>query len=260
MTLKGKEIQELQKIENKVYRKILGAPRYAPITTLRGNVGASLMKTRIKEGKILYLKSVVETENEQQQVRNHLLKEIIEDMKISGKFKWIKGVNKHIREVNLTHRDIKRKKKEEIKKIMNDWDTEQWKQEMAGKTSLNIYREWKKEIKCENEIYDNTPASVILYKCRANVLPLNDRKRFKGEATKCIMCENENEDLTHFLLLCPGYRKIREQVDKLQQPYIQDKDTVIGNLILNNKEIEEDKEKIYEFWKVREKRRKEKQD
>lgn len=43
------EIQKLQTMENSVYRKILGAPKFAQACTLRGEVGASSMKTRIRE-------------------------------------------------------------------------------------------------------------------------------------------------------------------------------------------------------------------
>ncbi len=49
------EIQQLQRIENGVYRQILGAPKYAPTCTLRGEIGASLMKRRIIDGRIPYL-------------------------------------------------------------------------------------------------------------------------------------------------------------------------------------------------------------
>ena len=42
------EIEELQRIENSVYRQIMGAPRYAQIPTLRGEIGSSTMENRIR--------------------------------------------------------------------------------------------------------------------------------------------------------------------------------------------------------------------
>ena len=44
------ELEKLQRIGNGVYRQILGAPKYAANCTLRGEMGASLMKRRIITG------------------------------------------------------------------------------------------------------------------------------------------------------------------------------------------------------------------
>ena len=46
------QINKLQIIENNIYRKILKAPIYTPVETLRGEIGSSQMKTRIIKGKI----------------------------------------------------------------------------------------------------------------------------------------------------------------------------------------------------------------
>ena len=53
-----KYLDKLQLIENDVYRKILGAPKYAPNCTLRGEIGASLMKTRLVECRLQYIRSI----------------------------------------------------------------------------------------------------------------------------------------------------------------------------------------------------------
>lgn len=55
-----------------MYRKTLGSPRYAENCTLRGEIGASKMKTRIIEGWLQYIKSIEERKNE-------LLKRTLED-------------------------------------------------------------------------------------------------------------------------------------------------------------------------------------
>ena len=54
------DIKSLHTIENSVYRAILGAPdyAYAPNSTLRSEIGASLMKTRIINTRINYMKRV----------------------------------------------------------------------------------------------------------------------------------------------------------------------------------------------------------
>jgi hypothetical protein len=56
-----------------------------------------------------------------------------------------------------------------------------------------------KENILEEKHYDNTPASITLYKARANVLTLNDRKRHQNEETTCPLCKHEYEDFTYMI-------------------------------------------------------------
>ena len=51
-------IKELQKIENSVYKSIMGAAHYSPNVTLRGEIGASLVKKRVINGRINYIKGI----------------------------------------------------------------------------------------------------------------------------------------------------------------------------------------------------------
>ena len=70
-----------------------------------------------------------------------------------------------------------------------------------------MYKRWKAKIK--DDIYDNTPASAVLFQARSNTLPLNSRKRFTNKITNCSLCEVENETLVHFLLKCPVLSEVR---------------------------------------------------
>ena len=56
INLTEENISELQIIENSVYRSILGAAHYSPNVTLRGDMGASLVKKRVINGIINYIK------------------------------------------------------------------------------------------------------------------------------------------------------------------------------------------------------------
>ena len=108
-------------------------------------------------------------------------------------------------------------------------------------------------------IYDNGEASVILFKCRSNNMNLGDRRRFYGEPQDCIMCGGEKEDLNHFLLHCPAYMEERRKSNELQQPYQLDEDVIIGNLLFITRNLEENKQIIYKFWKIRQKKVREKE-
>ena len=68
------KLELLQRIENGVWRAMLGAPGYAPVSTLQGEVVASGMVARDVKLKFGYQKDLIDCENE-------LLHEIYEDVK-----------------------------------------------------------------------------------------------------------------------------------------------------------------------------------
>ncbi len=46
---------------------------------------------------------------------------------------------------------------------------------------------------------------------------------------------------------------------KLQQPYIQEEEDIVGRFLFENRDIQEAKREITSFWKIREKIREEKE-
>ena len=72
---------------------------------------------------------------------------------------------------NINFYYIRLNSKEYLKQFMIKWDRNIWEDELEMKTSLQIY---KKNDFGEEEIYDNRPSSIILYKARTNTLQLND--------------------------------------------------------------------------------------
>lgn len=252
------EINKLQRIENSVFRQILGAPKYAQTCTLRGEVGASSMLARVIEGRFMYLKSIIQTfqtrsqenANREEDCRNDLLKEVFRRMK-DNNLDWMKTTRKYLISTNITFRDLERMDCEDIKKKLKAWDTERWKREVAEKSSLQVYSLFKSNINSEEQLYDNTPASIILYMARTNNLNLNDRKRHRNEDTSCSMCGAAVEDLQHFLLRCPAYASQRRAVPALQQPYPEDCRHTLGLALFTN--AEQVKEPLYQMWRKREK-------
>ena len=72
--------------------------------------------------------------------------------------------------------------KRAIKNKVRERDNRIWREELDMLSSAGIYRNWKKEIR-EERFYDNSEASTILFRARANSLKLNDRKRHGGGDT-----------------------------------------------------------------------------
>ncbi len=109
-----------------------------------------------------------------------------------------------------------------------------WTEDLNEKTSVMLYKQCRKEIGGQEEVYTNDPASEILFKCKSHTIRLNDENRFKNEKTQCILCGAENENLEHFLLWCPAYSEEGQKNVDLQQPYTNEG---IGDLLFNNNGI-----------------------
>ena len=242
--LQEKDVRKLQTIENGVFRQLLGAPKYAPVSTLRGEVGASEMKTRIMSGQLQFLRGGM-------QGGNQLLKEVMKEKLKKQERKKSPNILKYMDELKMNENDIKNISKVELKKKLEEWDTRRWKEEMNSKTSISIYKRSKSSIQ-EDKIYDNTPASRILFQARSNTLPLNIRKRFKQEPTGCELCPDKEEDMEHFLLYCPAMKDIRQHSLILQQPYKENNEETMQYFLFDKtKNRETNKEVLYQMWKLR---------
>ncbi len=78
----------------------------------------------------------------------------------------------------------------------------------------------------------------------------------RGETQHCELCSEETENLERFILWCPEYQRERNENRKLQRPFKEDVEEVIGELLFEEN-MEEAKETIYKTWTKREKRLKE---
>jgi len=234
---------KLQRIENKVYRQILGAPSYAQVSALRGEIGASSMTSRIMEGKIKLLKHTLSREGS-------LLRKVTTERKAIKASKWSKNIEFYLKRVNIDYQKLNDLTKDEVKKAVKKWDTLQWKSELKEKKSLEVYSKWKTEMGGMEKTFDNTPSSVIFYKARTNVLPLNDRKRWSNDETKCKACGAEIEDLRHLIMYCPVYNDIRGTIPELQQPYQEIENDVIGAYLFGNNP-EDCKRTLKKLWRKR---------
>ena len=110
----------------------------------------------------------------------------------------------------------------------------------------------KNNIKHEEEIYDNSSASKILYRARTNTLNLNWRKKFQGENTHCPLCNYEYEDLQHFLINCENLEETRSKCNYWKG---QDYQTFIKHILLfqyrDKEEIEAHRDILEQMWKIR---------
>ena len=240
------ELAHMQREENKAFRFILKAPIYTPIVTLRGEIGASTFTSRDMKTKFNFIRHLLEEDNS-------LLKNILMDLLEIKKDKWAKTVYSYLECVNLTIPKLKTMKKEEIDKIVDAFDSQEWEKEIRGKSTLSIYKNFKQKIKNENVLYDNTFGSVLLFRARTNTLNLKWRQKFVKENTSCPMCGYSDENLEHFILDCTYLQNERNYSKILRRPYQED---VLKHFLLFDKpeiyDIENTKITLKKLWMKRE--------
>ena len=93
---------------------------------------------------------------------------------------------------------------------IDEWVVREWISELEQKSTLSLYRNLKNTIKEEN-FYDNTFGSVLLFRARTNCLKLDWRRRFEGGEVGCKLCGADEETTEHFILECRRLRVIREE-------------------------------------------------
>ena len=129
----------LQRLENSVYRTILGAAHYTANATLRGEIGSSLMKRRIINSRFNFIISI-------NTGRNQLLEHTLREIEMDGSTKWIKTTVKYMSETGIHSRKLRTESKADVKKLMYSWDKKLWIEDIGSKSSLSIYRRFKTDI------------------------------------------------------------------------------------------------------------------
>ena len=94
VTLPKKTIDKLQKIENNVYRYLIGVGATTPVATLRGEVGASSVESRIMETVLVFTWDTL-------QGKFVDVKSYMEHDLGTGKGKWAKTVYKLEQELGI---------------------------------------------------------------------------------------------------------------------------------------------------------------
>jgi len=197
------ELERLQREEDNVWRRILGAPGYAPLVAMRGDIGTSTMVARDMKTKLKYLRHALTSENK-------MLAEMVTDMFLK-KHAWCRKVERYMEQLEIEgFNGCKEMSEGELVRRIRAWDTEEWRKILEEKVTLSLYRTFKEEIG-EEQIYDNTFGSVLLFRARSNCLKLGWRYRFQGGGVECRVCGFEEETLNHFLVDCPGYSTERQK-------------------------------------------------
>ena len=194
----------LQRLENRVWRFLMGIGGYAAVDALRGEMGASLVGSRIMETVLLYALDTMQGKFEN-------IKSMMEDTIMVGKGRWYNNISKYMDALGIQWDSLKEMPRKELKARVREYDTEKWKQGLLGKKTQVNYLLGKKKMGYDM-CYRNTYDSTFFAKASLNALKLEDQiGRGKNNYDKtCKLCGREKEDMVHFVINCPALEADRD--------------------------------------------------
>ena len=248
ITHSDKEIGKVQAIEYRVYKYLIGVGGFVTVASLRSEIGASKILTRVMETMLLFAKDI--WEGEFTKIKGHMEKEIE-----VGKGKWIKRINTYMQTLNLNWKKLKEMTRIQIKNQIREWDTETWKKEMMNSHTMKWYIEAKMKIGYD-KCYSNKITSNFLAKARTNSIQIREvlgRRKENRENNfdrTCQLCGKETEDLEHFLLKCEKLeegrnKELMKKIEKMKQK------EKMAYILFESKKWEEIGNMIYKLWHLR---------
>merc|ERR1712030_134337 len=139
ITLNKNIREKLQKIENNVYRRIIGVAQSTPVEALRGEIGASEVNTRVAETILMFVRSTLQGDFED--IKSYM----IHDLE-TGKGRWEREVKRLEREFGLEQDELKATGKKELKEKIREKDTRKWEEGLEGKETMKWYKNGKNKI------------------------------------------------------------------------------------------------------------------
>ena len=113
MTLNKKIKEKLQVIENNVYRNLLGVGPTTPVETLRGEIGASEVDSRIMETMLQFARDTLQGKFED--IKSYMTHDLE-----TGKGRWAREINKFEQELELGQDDLKIISKKDLKEKIRE--------------------------------------------------------------------------------------------------------------------------------------------
>ena len=182
----------------------MGIGGYSAVDALRGEMGASLVESRIMETVLLYALDTLQGKFEN-------IKCMMNDTMEVGKGRWYSSVNKYLSALNLQWKSLESLPRKELKAMVREYDTVKWRQGLLGMKTQIYYCLGKKKMGYDM-CYRNTYDSTFFAKARLNSLKLEDQiGRGKSRYDKtCKLCGRENEDMVHFIIKCTALESVRD--------------------------------------------------
>ena len=149
---------------------------------LRGEMGASLVGSRIMETVLLYALDTMQGSFEN-------IKDMMEDTMKVKRGRLYSNINKYMETLDISWDTLKKMSRKELKSRVREYDTKKWKLGLQETKTQENYVIGKKKIGYDM-CYRNTYDSTFFAKARLNALKLEDQigRGKRGYDKTCKLC------------------------------------------------------------------------
>ncbi|KAG0412919.1 hypothetical protein HPB47_009934 [Ixodes persulcatus] len=195
----------LERRQRDVGRQALGCHGQVAIEAIQGDVGWSTFEAREAASKLCYRGRLLHMD------KGRWARRIFDYLGLRClQTRWEKRVYQ-LRKKNgfftdPVQEDSEGKWAREVRGRVRDAETAHWMEEAGKKSTLDVYRAHKHNIRAE-DFYDNSLGSRLLFEARAGALrTLAYRQRFDPTimTIQCRLCDQEAETIEHLVLRCPA--------------------------------------------------------
>ena len=166
------------------------------------------------------------------------------------KGKWYNSINAYREELEISWEDLIAMSKPELKRKINDYDTDKWYTGLNNKITMRFYAQGKTKFGYEN-CYRNNHNSTFLARARINSLKLEEHKgRGNPNYDKtCKLCRKGIEDIVHFLIDCEELEEDRNY--HLIDDTLENSEEKMIKLLFQNESFQNTGYMIKSLWKRR---------
>ena len=138
-----------------------------------------------------------------------------------------------------------------MKLKIREWGNQKWKEELEERPTLKWYKQGKPCIQYD-QCYTNSLNSKIFARARTNTLQVEEfiHRRDRDHSKICKLCRREEEDLIHFMLMCPKLRSKRNN-NIMQKWYNEDKDQQLVDILFSEKDHDKIRKMVGAMWLLR---------
>ena len=223
------EVDKLEVGQNRIGRLALNAPRYAAVEALRGDMGWSTFRERLRKATLRY-KVRLERMDDARVARKVHMWSMVES-------KWIKNCMRMAIDSGMRVRWMPREggrrfcewKLNDRTRVGIEWDVKKWKKEIDSGVKGDGMRRWKHAMERKSTLewfrekeapqcvswYDGSLGGDLLFQARAQCMNVNARNyRWSESRSKvCQKCDRGvDETVVHVMLLCERYRRERTEM------------------------------------------------
>ena len=158
--------------------------------------------------KLMYARDILNKDD------SELAKQVFEDMLDKEREKLAITIRNYMGDVDIANLEkLKNISESALRKRIEQQDNKIWREEVRNKTTLKLYGKFKENVAQEN-YFDKTYESSLLFRARSDALDLGWRKVYQGQEGICKLCDGmECETLEHFVLKYKALEEIRQEFE-----------------------------------------------